>query len=825
MRRLNSFVAVSVLGLLGAASLVSMGSGCSGGQVVPPPLPDAGTGGAGGSGGDAATTSTSTASGTGGQGGSGGGPMLPTGLTAKVSSRRFLTADHMLASLEMQLSGEPFAELLGRDLGGYDRFSTTPDVYVDPGTGMSMPDPLGFSTAVESYEYSKQAMNNTSFEAGAGLSLQFGPLLNPAGVEGDAAFALLSPRLQYFAKASRASGAKIGKDFVAVPAPVNDLKNAYGWAGFWPVYAEFRSFDPSIKAKVGADNLCSLAGAIDEPTPPGTTTQYVADYECDSTSLNLTARDAQVDKVIEVDALGLSAWKQTLWTINYWGSLHDVDQHPIVLVPDATLPQVGVPGNTVIGKWPDPLDATGTSLIFGKDGTFFGDVSLEGWQGLVMLDEIDNKSELMLKGLTTTDGAKISGFATVKDSIDYDYTSPVRWWPGAVAVTEKATGSAAEALKYFPKPTTFTIQDKGSRLQDLTAVLGGFGTVFAMTDVANPEVGGSQAFLTTFDGVPFAADNGLPDGESSLHDRSLGILKMALVNLDRLHFDAKHKVLTDTADPIAKTRGTLVSTVHTAYSILGLRTAIRGLNASLTLYSNDTPDSNGAPIPLDQTKLGGAPFSGSLGGRVIDLITAQGDFLADKLVDATGLAANGWDLATDKADPKPTTLEAQSAAIRGLLEAYLATSNEHYRQRAAQAYDVLEKKFWMADVHLYQTTLGEPSTMKYTPLAFGVTHGALRQFWKLVASSPGKEKLGDEVLSRITVGMKLVVNGWNDVNADGIVQPTECLGGRLQMAERALTGEFSIATDSGDRDHDCVPDIATAGVSASLAAELVIERK
>ena len=52
-----------------------------------------------------------------------------------------------------------------------------------------------------------------------------------------------------------------------------------------------------------------------------------------------------------------------------------------------------------------------------------------------------------------------------------------------------------------------------------------------------------------------------------------------------------------------------------------------------------------------------------------------------------------------------------------------------------------------------------------------------------------------------------------------------CLGGRMQMAERALTGELSLAADKGDRDHDCVPDIATAGVSASLAAELVIERK
>src|SRR5689334_6593121 len=75
-----------------------------------------GTSASGGSGG---ATSSTSASNTGG----GGGTPLPTGLTAKVTSTRFLTADHMLASIEMQISGEPFAELLGRDLGGYDRFS------------------------------------------------------------------------------------------------------------------------------------------------------------------------------------------------------------------------------------------------------------------------------------------------------------------------------------------------------------------------------------------------------------------------------------------------------------------------------------------------------------------------------------------------------------------------------------------------------------------------------------------------------------------------------------------------------------------------------
>lgn len=776
-----------------------------------------------------------TGSGTGGTGGkggagpgSGGGTPLPTGLTAKITSTRFLTADHMLASIEMQISGEPFAELLGRSLGGFDRFSTQTDNYTDPATKKAGTDALGFSLAVESYEYSKQSMNNLSFESGAGLSLQFGPVLNPMGVIGAPAFTLLGDRFQYFAKASRAAGAKVGKDFVTVPAPTNDPGNYYGWPGFWPVFAEFRSFDPAIKPSVGADHMCSLAGAIDEPLPPGTVLTFVGDYECDSNSLNLPKRDQQVDKVLEPDALGFSAWKQGLWAINYWGVTHDVDQHPIVKVPASSLGQVGVPGNTVIGQWPSPLDPSGMTLVFGKDGTFLGDVSLEGWQGLVMLEEIDNKSALMLRTLTTVDGVTLGGVASIQEALDYDYKSPLRWWPAAVAVTESPTTLVpAEGTKYFPKPG-FAIQSGASRLQDLTGMLGGFAESYAMTDATNLEVGGSQAFLATYDGAPFPADDGLPDGEDTPHDRALAILKMALVNADRIHFDPQHAVLVDTAIPGpggAVKRGAAVSTVHTAYSIVALRTALRSLNASLTLYSNDTPDALGAPIPLDQTKLDGAPFTGTLEERIVTLIKAQADFLADKLLDKDGAAANGYDLAKDAADPAPALLEAQAGAIRGLLEAYLATSDEKYRQRAQQAYAALDKRFWMEDVRVFRTTAGESSKMTYTPRQFGAVHGALRQYYKLVASKPGQEAVAKTILDRIVRGMKLVVNGWNDVNKDGIVQPEECLGGRLQMAERALTGEFSVAADKGDRDHDCVPDIATAGLPAALAAEIVIERK
>src|SRR5262249_49870033 len=93
-------------------------------------------------------------------------PTPPTWFTAKLTDHRFRTADHFLASIEMQISGEPYAQLLGRNLAGYNRFSKIPDLYTDPATGFTVVDPISYSMAIESYEYSKQPMNNTSFESG-----------------------------------------------------------------------------------------------------------------------------------------------------------------------------------------------------------------------------------------------------------------------------------------------------------------------------------------------------------------------------------------------------------------------------------------------------------------------------------------------------------------------------------------------------------------------------------------------------------------------------------------------------------------------------------
>src|ERR1700689_3394335 len=50
----------------------------------------------------------------------------------------FVTRDHFIASVEMQISGEPFAQAMGRDLGGYSRdfacqtCPCSPSTYFDP---------------------------------------------------------------------------------------------------------------------------------------------------------------------------------------------------------------------------------------------------------------------------------------------------------------------------------------------------------------------------------------------------------------------------------------------------------------------------------------------------------------------------------------------------------------------------------------------------------------------------------------------------------------------------------------------------------------------
>jgi hypothetical protein len=755
-------------------------------------------------------------------------------ITMTVGSTRFVVREHMLAAGEMQISGEPLAEAMGRDLRRYSRDFVPADVYQDTTLGRLWVDLAGFSSGIESYEYSKQPMNSLAFESGAGTSLAYGPVLNPAATRGAPALTLLTDAVQHFGAGSHATGLYV---FAPGTFPTHNpggatnptgvglgVNNPVGWPGIWPTNHVFASFDPAMAPTSDLDIECSIS-SDDNPVGIGGLV-LCADYECDATTLHLPDRAGQVDATITPGADGFSAWKYGLWVINYLQVLHDVNETAVATVADADLPAVGTPGNTVVGR-----DDTGAPTA---PGTYLGSSNIEGFQAQMFLLEVDNRAEDWLAHLTTTNGTTLSGFASRAAALAYDYTAPLRWFPGRIAVTE-----TADPASVFPAPA-YAIASANSEALDLVGLAMGYAELYALTDQRNAVVGGAVPARVFFDGDPFAADNQLPDGEATLHDRALAIMRAAIIMLDRLHTDPVSHLPVDAVAMTGATpaRGHTISTAVLAYTLLGLRTVRRSLGSQLQLYSNNTPDTAGGASPLDTLPIHypGAPaltFTQRLG----QMIGADAGLLYDHLTDASGRAWPGWDVAAGAHTDEADLLDAHTAAIRGLFAAFLATGDVRYRTRALAVFARLERVFYDPIARVYSATPAPVDDVEYTPLRFALLQSTLRDMYELVATHPGGEALEPVLEDRIGRLNKLVLNGWDDRDRDQFRSSfDECANqtdqfphGGLQMAERTLTGEFGSEGDhvihrfpTIDRDNDCVPEVDDAHLPAALADSVTL---
>jgi hypothetical protein len=235
---------------------------------------------------------------------------------------------------------------------------------------------------------------------------------------------------------------------------------------------------------------------------------------------------------------------------------------------------------------------------------------------------------------------------------------------------------------------------------------------------------------------------------------------------------------------------------------------------------------------------GGAAF----GPRLDQLVDALAEAFYTKLTVADGTAYGGFDVAKGAPTDTGSSLDAHAAAVRGLLTAYLATGAIKYRDRALGVFDRLESAFYDPSARVYRATAGDHSLrVTFTPRRFGLLQAALRDTYELVALLPGKDALARLLEDRIARLDKLVLNGWDDRDEDGLVEwPSECahlgtgpdgqpLGlGALQMAERTLsgdTGSMPPSPDGGrviatDREHDCVPEISAAQLPSALASSV-----
>ena len=568
-------------------------------------------------------------------------PSVPrVAVSAEMVSQRVDAQGMLFAAGEMQIGGEPFAQFFGgRNLAFYDRTFLPPDQYLLPvGTDSGVFDSLlgsnveplndlfGFSTAVESYEYSKYHMNSIVEFSGAGVSLASGPLVAKLGPSLEANLVTRVGQLLTLA-GTDVSGCAV------LPAPQANPLNILGFAGLMPTFAPYSAFDPSVPGSTQVIQSCNRAGGYGGIPTPGNETP---EYECEYNQLHLT--DAQLNHTLVPAVLGFATWKQALWAIDFAGRMHDSGSNPVNAIAPSDEARVGTAGNQVVGT--DPPGAAA--------GTYIGSTPLEGMWGLVMVTGMDNLDEWALSALTTADGSTLGGFASKLQATSYDYTSPLRWFPAAITVT-------VDASQDFPPVKSLALADPTSRSVDLSALLLGNAMFFSMTDSRNAGVGGTHSGLPLlFDGQhTFPADDGLPSGENTAHDRALAMLRVAFVDLERIHADPSLGLLNDEAT-ISGNKVTQSSSVRDyviAHALVGLRQTILSLDAASTQYgaADESPsaDAQGIlnSIPIHPPSGGSPPFC----THVRDVFVTNATFVRDVLTTSAGHVANGATIANGQA--------------------------------------------------------------------------------------------------------------------------------------------------------------------------------
>jgi hypothetical protein len=729
--------------------------------------------------------------------GSSGSRVPRVAVKSETVSRRVDVRGLMFAATEMQISGEPFAEgFAGRNLSNYDRGALPTDQYIlDNGGADPRPvtDIFGYSTAVESYEYSKYHMNMVAFESTAGISLAQGPLV--------AKLPHATPLLRLKARMEQiigAAGSDVG-GIATIPAPANNDQNYLGFNGLWPSFAPFTGFDPTMEPHDQVVRSCTFSGGYGGIPTVG---QMTPEYECAYNTLHLLDRSAQIDRTLSPGAFGLATWKEAIWSIDFVGRIHDGQDNFVDAVNEADKPKIGTSNNSV----------TGTQPPSSWPGTYIGSTPFEGMWGLTMITEIDNLAAWLTTSLLTGNGTTLGGFPTVASALAYDAASPLLWFPATIAVTE-------DQADPYPAVTSLAVTDATSRADDLGALLLGHSMFFAMTDSRNADVGQRVGLEVTFDGDPFPKDDGIANGQDTPHDRALAVMNVAFVDLERMHMDPTLGVLADRATVTGGvvTRSPEATVTSIAHVLIGLRQTLLSLNGAITQYGAADPDPS-----ADADGILGAQIS----GRVRAMFVKNATFVRDVLTLPDGSVANGATIAGGNATlmTSRTTMESQAAAVRALTEAFLVTGDASFRVRAQAVARRLQLAFYSQPARMYRGVLGGADEITMTPERFGWLQSALRETYK-VLSIPGDPELGRDVLEdRIGRTNKLFLNGWDDLDGDEKVDTArECLGGRLQLAEQSLTGELGRDDDgkaTSDRDSDCVPEIDDAKVGSLMAREV-----
>ena len=141
----------------------------------------------------------------------------------------------------------------------------------------------------------------------------------------------------------------------------------------------------------------------------------------------------------------------------------------------------------------------------------------------------------------------------------------------------------------------------------------------------------------------------------------------------------------------------------------------------------------------------------------------------------------------------------------------------------SRCFSASKRDFYDARARFFRPQpISSTPTETYTPMRFAMLQATLRDIYEIVATSTGDARLRSLTEDQIGRLNKLVLNGWDDRNADGIINwSDECAQvidglprGGLQMGERTLTGEIGSLRDT----FDAGPRLITVRSRARLRA-------
>ena len=455
-------------------------------------------------------------------------------VTTKVVDGTWDGAAGMYAYTAFELSGEPLAQGLGLNL----------DV-MDPDQA-NKPDPFDFASAIDSYEFSEEAMYAVIYQSGMGPHLANGPV-NTARAKDGNTMEVLGKRVVALAAAAGQTPSDIPQNFYPLTFPL---------AGGNPEYAG--PVDVSVVATTPMDILTHKGT---QKSIEATLPAYFRDYK------TLRWPESGWDMSFTPQAVGMQLVKEVLWAQDYMRQMHNVSDDSSL---DVTSPDMDK----------DP-----------KIG--LGDVGSDGFNGLMLIEMAWDKMMMMRDRFAydgTTLGAKIP--------VDYDASTSPIWFPNKVTVSlDQKNGVSALG--------TTEVADAGSSLRSVWMMLWPLAEFYGFADQRPANTNQTAAFKAVFDGDPYpvapkANLEGDPLG-SEVADDPFSLIQLltrvSINNLETLHFNTEAGTLVDSWSD--GKQGDTITSFDAAYALLALQIYQRAVDALPVGYASA---SSGKPLGTDQGK-------------------------------------------------------------------------------------------------------------------------------------------------------------------------------------------------------------------------------